>query len=79
MVHRAGLSAAQHHVFPRMVTLSPQLAAGTGLEFASGHRFTEPPRRPAREHGLPFLFFTDQAGRGCLLRYDGNLADHPDR
>ncbi len=30
----------------------------------------------AREHGLPFLFFTDQAtGRGQLLysRYDGNL------
>lgn len=83
MVYRAGPSglrlARQHHVFPQdghVVAPQPppvplivnSRPTPVLTEAAAVDR--------AREHGLPFLFFTDQAtGRGQLLysRYDGNL------
>lgn len=83
VVYRAGPSglrlARQHHVFPQdghVVAPQPppvplivnSRPTPVLTEAAAVDR--------AREHGLPFLFFTDQAtGRGQLLysRYDGNL------
>lgn len=84
VVYRAGPSglrlARQHHVFPPGWSRC-RAPAGPPVPLIVNSRPTPVLTEAAavdraREHGLPFLFFTDQAtGRGQLLysRYDGNL------
>lgn len=84
VVYRAGPSglrlARQHHVFPPGWSRC-RAPTGPPVPLIVNSRPTPVLTEAAavdraREHGLPFLFFTDQAtGRGQLLysRYDGNL------